>query len=710
MALSTFVESTNRVIALVDMDCFYVQVEERDDPSIKGTPAAVVQYKTYKGGGIIAVNYEARAKGVSRQMRGDDAQAACPEIKLVRVPETRGKADLTKYRDAGREVIQVLTEFSSCVERASIDEAYIDLTEAVENRLSEISSNSELDLASYLPPLNMDCLVGSFVLGYDSTETWLESLRESEIPQLDDIKLAIGAEIVGKMREAVYKKTSFRCSAGIAHNKVLAKLVCGINKPNKQTVLPHRSVPQLWSSTKVSKVRGLGGKLGDYLIGSLGVENMCDLGKFTEKELSSQLGAKTGMWLYRLSQGYDDETVTPRQLPKSIGCNKNFFGPEALKTKEKVKFWITQLAAEVVERIQRDLEMNNRRAKSLTLHVKFEDQNPLSRTCGVNPQYNPERIAGDAYSIMEKLYQTLGVLPINSLGLIASKFEDEIDTSSYTKINAFFKTKPTSSSNIPDAAVVGVENDDSSNSEKNLDSSSLPPIAVTKRVAQDALDKLNESNKKPSTGDVNIPSANSVESELVNQIPTTPSTTSSKLAESFTNNNLTPKKSDTNESKEQRKPFFSFSVTAPPTSPRKSPRKLVTAAVRNEEGPSKRAEIAQVVGEEECERCGKKFSSREMKVHKDYHAAKDLYREINDLPPLDFDLRPETLRKKEIEASALERAARAAQKRPRGRGKGSASSSKRGKPMKLPTAAVPSSSSSAQSQSRTIDSYFGPKS
>ena len=53
----------NRVVALVDMDCFYVQVEERDNPSLRGTPCAVVQYKPYRGGGLIAINYEARARG-----------------------------------------------------------------------------------------------------------------------------------------------------------------------------------------------------------------------------------------------------------------------------------------------------------------------------------------------------------------------------------------------------------------------------------------------------------------------------------------------------------------------------------------------------------------------------------------------------------------------------------------------------------------------
>lgn len=45
---------------------------------------------------IIAVNYEARAKGVNRHMRGDDALQACPDLNLVRVKELHGKADLSK--------------------------------------------------------------------------------------------------------------------------------------------------------------------------------------------------------------------------------------------------------------------------------------------------------------------------------------------------------------------------------------------------------------------------------------------------------------------------------------------------------------------------------------------------------------------------------------------------------------------------------------
>ncbi|CAN7940808.1 unnamed protein product, partial [Ixodes hexagonus] len=52
-----------RVISLVDMDCFYVQVEQRLAPEWKGKACAVAQYNTFQGGGLIAVNYEARALG-----------------------------------------------------------------------------------------------------------------------------------------------------------------------------------------------------------------------------------------------------------------------------------------------------------------------------------------------------------------------------------------------------------------------------------------------------------------------------------------------------------------------------------------------------------------------------------------------------------------------------------------------------------------------
>lgn len=88
---------------------------------------------------IIAVNYPARAQGVTRHMRGDEAKENCPDIELVKVPNIREKADLSKYRNAGKQVAAVLQTFTPLLTKASIDEAYLDLTEQVQSRLLDMN-------------------------------------------------------------------------------------------------------------------------------------------------------------------------------------------------------------------------------------------------------------------------------------------------------------------------------------------------------------------------------------------------------------------------------------------------------------------------------------------------------------------------------------------------------------------------------------------
>lgn len=72
-------------------------------------------------------------------MRGNEAKEHCPTIELCRVPNVREKADLSKYRDAGKEVASVLQTFTPLLERASVDEAYLDITEQVLIRLTEMN-------------------------------------------------------------------------------------------------------------------------------------------------------------------------------------------------------------------------------------------------------------------------------------------------------------------------------------------------------------------------------------------------------------------------------------------------------------------------------------------------------------------------------------------------------------------------------------------
>ncbi|XP_062375845.1 DNA polymerase eta [Sardina pilchardus] len=466
---------TERVVALVDMDCFYVQVEQRINPELKNKPCVVAQYKTWKGGGIIAVSYEARAHGVTRNMWADDAKKLCPDLQVARVRESHGKADLTHYRNASVEVIEVMSRFA-VIERASIDEAYMDLSASVKQRLKSIE---DVQIEPHL-------LTSTFVQGYPQATTsqdeiedtlldndavrlkglaqWLSSLPPTTQMDSADLQLAVGAIIVEEMRAAVEQCTGFQCSAGISHNKVLAKLACGLNKPNRQTVLPLSSVPELFSSLPISKIRNLGGKLGASITETMEVKNIGELAKFTRGQLAQHFGGKTGQWLYDLCRGIEFEPVKPRQLPKSIGCSKNFPGKTSLATKDQVQHWLEQLALELEERLIKDREMNGRVAKLLTVGVRLAGEtkpSSYSRCCAL-ARYEASKISTDSFAIIKSLncagnHQQSWSPPLTLLHLSASKFSDAPAASS-GGITSFLRNYVTSpqklqSSHCPSAGL-----------------------------------------------------------------------------------------------------------------------------------------------------------------------------------------------------------------------------------------------------------------
>ncbi|XP_006749024.1 DNA polymerase eta isoform X1 [Leptonychotes weddellii] len=450
----------DRVVALVDMDCFFVQVEQRQNPHLKNKPCAVAQYKSWKGGGIVAVSYEARAFGVTRSMWADDAKKLCPDLLLVQVHESRGKANLTKYREASVEVMRIMSRFAG-IERGSIDEAYIDLTSAVRERLQKLQGqpiSAELLPTTYIEGLPQGPTTAE---GTDQKEEtrkrglfqWLESLQIDNTTS-PDLQLTVGAVIVEEMRAAIEKETGFQCSAGISHNKVLAKLACGLNKPNHQTLVSHGSVPQLFSQMPISKIRNLGGKLGAAVIEILGVEYMGELTQFTESQLQSHFGEKNGSWLYAMCRGIEHDPVKPRKLPKTIGCGKNFPGKTALATCEQVQWWLLQLAHELEERLTKDRNDNDRVATQLAVSIRVQGDKRLSsvRRCCALSRYDAHKMSHDAFAVIRNC-NTSGIKtdwspPLTMLFLCATKFSAPAP-SSCTDITTFLSNDPSSLPKVP---------------------------------------------------------------------------------------------------------------------------------------------------------------------------------------------------------------------------------------------------------------------
>ncbi|KAK3161988.1 hypothetical protein QOZ80_1BG0083900 [Eleusine coracana subsp. coracana] len=420
-----------RVIAHVDMDCFYVQVEQRRNPELRGQPTAVVQYNDWKGGGLIAVSYEARKFGVKRSMRGDEAKSVCPGINLVQVPVARGKADLNLYRSAGSEVVAILASKGKC-ERASIDEVYLDLTDAAKEMLLQAPPDSPDQIFEEAAKSNILGLTSEYSDKEKNVRSWL---CRADADYQDKL-LACGAIIVAHLRVRVLEETQFTCSAGIAHNKMLAKLVSGMHKPAQQTVVPSSSVQDFLASLPVKKMKQLGGKLGSSLQDDLGVETIGDLLSFTEEKLQEHYGVNTGTWLWKIARGISGE---------------------------EVKGWLDQLCEELSERIQSDLNQNKRIAQTLTLHARAAKINGSgsvkkfpSKSCPL--RYGTGKLQEDAMKLFEAgLHDFLDSQntkwSITSLSVIASKiFDIPSGTSSILK---YIKApSSTSTSSVPDSSTI----------------------------------------------------------------------------------------------------------------------------------------------------------------------------------------------------------------------------------------------------------------
>ncbi|GAA5979667.1 hypothetical protein JCM5350_003804 [Sporobolomyces pararoseus] len=395
-----------RVIAHVDIDSAYASMEMvrlKLDPT---QPMATQQWN-----GLIAVNYPARAYGITRHETPAEALKKCPHLKLVHVQTYRNgdtepgywedpppspathKVSLDMYRKESRKILSVFQEFCPVVEKASIDESFLDLTSLVRTKLLErypglktVPPSSTLGLDTPLPlpqELGIDQIDWTEELGnlvprngqkkeklkrFDSNGTELppsssptkpstsgvgdqekeeEEEEEEEEPSLtwSDLALSIGAEMVQTIRTETHKRLGYTCSAGIAPNKMLAKLCSAWKKPNAQTILRHCAVLAFLRPMPFQKIRNLGGKLGVAVKETYEAETVEDLQKYSLSELQAKLGDDSGVWLWEVCRGLDFTEVEPKTNVKSMLSSKNF-RPYIYKYSEVIH-WLNILATEL---------------------------------------------------------------------------------------------------------------------------------------------------------------------------------------------------------------------------------------------------------------------------------------------------------------------------------------------------------------------------
>ena len=126
--------------------------------------------------------------------------------------------------------MQIFTIFKAffpdvTLEKASIDEAYLDLTQAVSRHMSQQQAQEATADSTWLQAAFAEAAEASVVV-----DTQLS-------PEHDfDARLAVAAQLTGQLRKRVADELQFTISAGISHNKLLAKLASAMNKPNNQVL------------------------------------------------------------------------------------------------------------------------------------------------------------------------------------------------------------------------------------------------------------------------------------------------------------------------------------------------------------------------------------------------------------------------------------------------------------------------------------------
>ncbi|PIC41394.1 hypothetical protein B9Z55_008830 [Caenorhabditis nigoni] len=426
-----------RVISLIDMDCFYAQVEQRDKPELWGQPVIVVQHSRQGvEGGILAVSYEARPFGVKRGMSVADAKIKCPQLNICHVPigEYADKADIQKYRDASAEVFRVLNNFDSTiiVEKASVDEAFLDLTAYTNQKLEEIRENGQLE---EFVKTSLDQLPSTHLAnGEDVKENdhlrgaFLSDFIENSRNSTENLLLLIAAITVETIRKRIRDETQFYCSAGVGNNKMMAKLVCARHKPRQQTLIPWKNCREILRTTPIGDVRGFGGKMGNRIQEML---NITLMGEILELDIALLIETFPDQheYLRAVAEGLDDEPVRPRKESSSIAVSKNFPGKMAIRTTGELKKWVGGLVKELAKRLGTDQAENKRTAENLVYSLLTDDGKP-QKTLKMS-SYHPDIIFEQVWTAIRGLNRSNlaknedgpWTPPVLNISLSASRFQ-----------------------------------------------------------------------------------------------------------------------------------------------------------------------------------------------------------------------------------------------------------------------------------------------
>ena len=293
----------------IDMDAFFVEVERLDDADLHGRPVLV------GGGGprgvVASASYEARERGARSAMPMGAARRAVPEAVVV-PPRHR------RYGEVSRMVFGIFERFTPNVEALSVDEAFLDVS-------------------------------------------GLRLLHQSPVDAAQAIRSAIRDEL------------SLPASAGVASNKLIAKLASEKAKPDGLLHIPFDRQLDFLHALSVDRLWGVG-QATRAALDRFGVETVGDLAAVPEATLTKTLGPAQGRSLALLARGIDDRPVLPQGDAKSLSVEETY--DEDISDPDDLRRRLLVLAERLADR----LHGAGLAGRTLQLKVRFADFTTVTRS------------------------------------------------------------------------------------------------------------------------------------------------------------------------------------------------------------------------------------------------------------------------------------------------------------------------------------------
>lgn len=321
----------HRSIVHLDLDSFFVAVECLKDSRLKGKP--VIVGGSSDRGVVAACSYEARRYGVHSAMPGRTARQLCPDAIFIR-------GDFDAYSRYSDLVTELVMEEAPLVEKASVDEFYVDLT-------------------------GMERYLGCY--------QWALNLKRS-----------------------IRKELGLTITVGLSLNKTVSKIAVGEAKPNGQIYVPPGMERAFLHPLRIEKMPMIGEKTS-AMLRTMGVLTVGTLAEIPRKVLERVFG-QNGSWMWERANGIDFSPVVPHVAQKSMSKESTFE-----KDTTDTAFLRQEIIA-MVSHLAFDLRKLKQMTGCVTIKIRYADFDTQTRQIAIPHTSSDHVIRRYALDLFEKLY------------------------------------------------------------------------------------------------------------------------------------------------------------------------------------------------------------------------------------------------------------------------------------------------------------------